>query len=104
MNTSANLTNPNPTISQQVRMSHPGMAHFAGTGPADMTCRLCRHWTGCGKDTGYYAGLKGTLKPRPCDQYRKLMQEIGGEAPHDAPACRHFVANPNPPPAFKRYA
>jgi hypothetical protein len=78
------------------------MAHFALTGPAGQTCRLCQHWTGCGKETGYFAGQKASLKPRCCAQYRKLMHEIGPAVPHNAAACRHFIENPNPPAASKR--
>jgi len=86
--------------------THPGMAHFAGTGPARKTCRECEHWTGCGFGDGYYSGNGkhgGVIKPRSCAKYRSLMHgEVGPAVPFDALPCRHFVQNPNPPPVVEK--
>jgi hypothetical protein len=84
------LTDPNPILATQIRASHPGMAHFAGTGPRGQTCRYCIFWTGCG-DLVRYSTEFGTPKPRRCEKFRQLMNgRRGDKVPHDARACRHF--------------
>ena len=95
MNT--HLTIPNPSLDELIRATHCGMAHWAGTGPQGETCRTCAHWTGCDRATGHYANGRG-LKPRSCAKYRSMMNgSIGALVPHDALACRHFVAAERPP-------
>jgi len=81
-----------------------GMAHFAGTGPANATCRECVHWTGCGESTGYAAKKigGGQIKPRACAQFKSMMRgQIGGKIPYDVAACKYFDRNPSPPPAYE---
>jgi hypothetical protein len=77
-----------------------GMAHVAGSGPRDATCRLCIFWAppaGLTKHT-YYAGK---LRPCRCLKYMKLTGRIGGDIPFDAAACRYFEPSDSPPPLFK---
>jgi hypothetical protein len=74
----AHLTIPNPSLDAHIRATYCGMAHWAGTGPQGETCRTCAHWTGCGKADGQNGA-------------------IGAAVPHDALACRHFVAAVKPP-------
>lgn len=89
------------------RKTHPGMAHFAGTGPAMTTCRQCIFWDGCG-DMGAQRFAKrgmggGGLKPRACAKYRSMLNgEIGPRVPPDASACKYFEENPKAPPMFER--
>lgn len=101
-----NLTVINPALESARRSTYPGMAHFAGSGPAGVTCRQCRDWTGCGQESGYYAKKGkhgGVLKPRPCGTYRALMGgEIGPAVPHDARACKYFIETPTPPSLTER--
>lgn len=94
------LTSPSGiAFEQQVRNTHPGMAHFAGTGPAGLTCRQCTHWC-IGALDWYAAGGKhgGSVKPMRCRAFTKFtMGQEGAKVPHDAAACKHFAPNDNPP-------
>jgi hypothetical protein len=95
------LTELNPGLEMKRRVTFPGMAHFARTGPHLKTCRECALWTGCGIEHGYYAKggkNRGSLKPRPCVKYKELMLgEVGPGVPHDAPACKYFLEETQPP-------
>lgn len=57
----------------------PGMAHFAGTGPADKTCGDCASWV---------------MIPRSpkmqCARYTKMTGQKGKAIPHSTWACRYF--------------
>jgi hypothetical protein len=94
------LTVLDPELERLRRQTHPGQAHWAGSGPNSVTCRQCIHWT---DGSGYYAGIFGTLKPRRCAKYEEMMRARGGKIPHDAQACKYFDEN-NSPPAVKRSA
>lgn len=99
------LTSLNPEIDRAQRNTFPGQAHFGGTGPQGSVCRECNHWTGCGREAGYYAkrGMSGGgLKPRACGKFKALTHDIGPPIPFDAPACKYFELNPAPPPAFSK--
>lgn len=78
--------------------THPGMAHFAGTGPDNRTCRECCEW----HQLGYYAASNKkhgpTLKPGGCRKYAELMKKEVQKVPHSASVCRWFVENQSPPP------
>lgn len=95
------LTQVDPTFERKRRSTYPGMAHFAGSGPDQATCRGCAFWTGCGAEDGYYAKTGkhgGTIKPRSCSKYRDMMRgDVGPGIPHDAAACKYFQENPTPP-------
>jgi hypothetical protein len=98
------LTTVNPEHEVRQRQTYAGMATWAATGPTGMTCRECRHWSGCGRESGRYAsaGLMGApLKPRPCAKFATLMNgKIGPAVPHSADACRFLEPNPDPPAIF----
>lgn len=100
------LTVVNPQFEASRGVTYAGMAHFAGSGPAGMSCRLCAHWTGCGVDTGYRSKngkYGGVLKPRACGKYQQLMGgAVGGSIPHDARACKYFETAVTPPPIVDR--
>jgi hypothetical protein len=65
-------TDPTDAVSHR---SYPGMAHFAGTGPANTECRGCAYW--CPDHT---KGSKpvGTVKGARCRKYARLMQTETG--------------------------
>ena len=67
------------------------------------TCRQCIHWSRPGERVGRsrsdFFG-KHELAPRPCLKARAMNHEISALVPHDAPACRYFEANPEPPPIW----
>jgi hypothetical protein len=93
---------PAPT-DKAARATHPGQAHFAGSGPQDRTCHECLFW-GHGKHdyhsrSGKYHGL---IKPAPCMKFRMLTRKMGDKVPDDAPACRHFQQADTVPPRFDR--
>jgi hypothetical protein len=96
------LTVFDPKMESIRAQTAPGMAHFAGGGPNGATCRVCEFWTGCGRESGYYAkkGMYGGIvKPRPCSRYRDLMGgDVGPGVPHATRACKYFAENKKPPP------
>lgn len=100
------LTVVNPELEAKRRQTAPGMAHWSDPS-TKRSCRECVFWTGCGRETGYYAARKsgggGTLKPRSCDKYRQLMRgDIGPAIHHYMPSCKYFEASENPPPVQQK--
>lgn len=71
--------------------SYPGMAHFAGTGPKQTTCRECIFWAHDQYDYAAKGGkLRGLIKPARCKRYQQLTGQQGAKIPDDAMSCRHF--------------
>jgi hypothetical protein len=94
---------------QAARRTHPGMAHFAGSGPQSRSCRECEFWGASFNPTRTYSyaarrGMSGgMLKPHSCEKARQLTQgAIGGKIPHDAAACKYFKHSDNPPPLVNK--
>jgi hypothetical protein len=95
------LTTVDPAFDRRRYATYAGQASWATE--AGTTCRECIFWTGCGRENGRYAGKRGSefLKPRACEKYCNLMNDkIGAAVPHDAPSCRFFLPNPNPPAIY----
>lgn len=93
ISTTIGLTEPRGQgFTQQLQATHPGMAHFAGTGPSGLTCRQCAHWQPHSPDWyGLNGKQKGQPKPNSCRAYTKFtMGQTGAKIPHDARACKHF--------------
>jgi hypothetical protein len=92
-----------PLLKRQALATHPGMAHFAGTGPDNMTCRQCLHWAHHAYDyrskTGKYHGL---IKPAPCRKYKAITGKEGDDVPDDAPSCKYFEWNVAHPRRFAK--
>ncbi len=87
-----NLTTPEGIErARQIRRSHKGQAHFAGTGPGNKSCRECVSW----QHTGRYS-LDGP-KPAPCRKFKELTGKPGAEVPHSAWACKYFEQKEKPP-------
>lgn len=85
------------------RASFPGMAHFAGTGPAGKTCRECIFWKHAPHDyRSKNGGYGGKIKPAECAKYRQLSGDKGRAVPDNARSCRHYEENQNPPPRFQK--
>ena len=93
---------PSP-IDVLARASHPGMAHFAGTGPQLRTCRECIFWEHDPHDyrakTGKHRGL---IEPALCRKYRQITLQVGAKVPDDAAACRYFEENSAIPARFDK--
>lgn len=83
-------------IAEMAAKTVPGMAHWAGSGPAGKTCRECSECT----THGYYSkGRKangGLLKPVSCDKYKEMMRGAVVRFGHDREACRFFIEAAQP--------
>jgi hypothetical protein len=86
-------------------LTHVGMAHFAGTGPAGKVCRECKFWREATKHQYYTSTSRHgpTLKPVPCAKFTRLTGKLGPGVPHGAQACKHFEAAENPPPIKRAF-
>jgi hypothetical protein len=90
-------------IDTLARASHPGMAHFAGTGPRLKTCRECAFWAHKPYDYRAKNGkFRGLILPATCNKYRQMTQQVGDKIPDDAAACKYFEENPSPPARFTK--
>lgn len=73
------------------RATHPGMAHFAGSGPRGKTCRECIFWAHGPHDYRAKGGkYRGLIEPAICKKYQSFMQHEGSKIPDDAAACKYF--------------
>jgi len=85
------------------RATHPGMAHFAGTGPGGKTCRECIFWSHGPHDyrskNGKYRGL---IEPAICKKFQQMMRVQGEKIPDEAMACKYFEENPVIPTRFSK--
>ena len=83
-----------PVVSKQDAI--PGMAHFAGTGPAFTRCDACSFAEGHGRMEG--AKGMGALKPITCAKWREMMRERAGKGQpsfrHTTKSCKHFWKRP----------
>ncbi len=85
------------------RISHPGMAHFAGTGPRGSTCRECVFWAHGPHDYRAKNGKwRGLIEAATCKKYRQITMQTGGKIPDDAAACKYFDQNATPPERFAK--
>lgn len=77
------LTTVNPDLEQQVARTIPGMAHWAGTGPAGSTCGTCRYFTSVSR------GLGSSTR---CDKYSQMMNGRSGpkKLPPETAGCKYF--------------
>ena len=93
---------PTP-FDRAARITHPGMAHFAGSGPELKTCRECKFWGSGRPDYRSKNGKwRGLIKPDRCKKFQALTNSIGADIPDDAAACRHFEQAENPPARFDK--
>lgn len=83
------------------RQSHPGQAHFAGTGPHGKTCRECVFWNHVTYDYRSKSGKwRGLILPANCKKYQQITQKVGDKIPDDAAACKYFDQNSTVPARF----
>lgn len=81
-------------LSEQIKKTHEGMAHWAGSGPAGATCRMCKHWNyrGYKKDPGFG---RPELKDATCGRFISMCARSKGlPIPHNADACKYFEEFP----------
>jgi hypothetical protein len=99
---SGKLTRPDPALDAAARVTFPGQAHFACTGPQGRTCRECLNWQHGAWDYHSKIGKHhGLIKPATCAKYQMITQKVGAKIPDDAGACKYFEFNKETP---KRYA
>lgn len=94
---SLHLTQPNPELGKMIAATPSGMAHWAGSGPAGVTCRECIFFD---HQKSYYSkkGMNGgALKPARCKKYKAMTQANGGNIPHETRACKYFSQADNVP-------
>jgi hypothetical protein len=70
------LSDPHrPGELDRIKQSHEGMAHFAGTGPENTTCKTCSWYT----------------KDRFCLKFRRMMMTRKSPmVPADTPSCKYY--------------
>jgi hypothetical protein len=79
---SSQMTDAGSLPHVNILQSVPGMAHFAGTGPADSYCATCIYWQVQGKRTS-----------PSCEKFRSLTNGKNTPLiPAGTPACRHYEA------------
>ena len=93
-----NSTTPLTTIFDNAtenafKITRPGMASFAGTGPDNQTCKQCDFHHRRETRTPHNLGQGKCLK------YALLMGVEGPQFPNTSRACRHFVEKIYPPVA-----
>jgi hypothetical protein len=91
------LTSVNPGHDAMVAKTPPGMAHWAGTGPAGTTCRECVHYQFSGYKSKRGGITGGTLKLGICNKYLSMMKSNGAKVPFETPSCKYFELNKQPP-------
>ena len=82
-----------------------GMAHLAGTGPANTTCRTCKFWTHSDKSLWrpcFKRDLEGGLRPRQCNKFTKLVGRHGDAVSHDTVSCKYYEGAKRYPKIEKR--
>lgn len=83
------------------RATHPGMAHFAGSGPKGKSCRECIFWAHKTHDYRSKGGkYRGLIEPATCNKYRQLARNEGSKIPDDAASCKYFEQNDPVPPRY----
>src|SRR5262249_4404979 len=77
-------------LERQIRTTHAGQAHFAGSGPPGATCGDCAflgyHW----QVRNEAGNTVKTVRYGGCEKYHQLTGKDGPVVPRHAAACRHF--------------
>jgi hypothetical protein len=93
MKNTSNLTaGYSPEVARQIALSHPGMAHFAASGPFGETCKQCAHY-------GYYQKVldaqgntkRAKFRRGACGKFYELTNKHGPAFPENVEACRYFT-------------
>src|SRR5262245_11700756 len=84
-------------LANQINATSPGMAHWAGTGPADTWCSTCLSF-------GYYKNVRNTagevisskFRKSACGKYHELTGKHGPDIEDNPKSCRHYKPRPTP--------
>ncbi|PHP66533.1 hypothetical protein CSC94_12640 [Zhengella mangrovi] len=106
----ADLFSPHMTMEAQmqpIKDTFLGMAHIAGTGPKQSTCRECAYWfpTDATRNRGKYLysgdGEQMHLQPARCN--KPIANKADRRVPPCAKACRLFEPNEDAPALVREY-
>jgi hypothetical protein len=81
-------------LEHQLRTTHPGMAHFANTGPFGATCGNCAMLGYHRQHRNTSGDLIKTTFTHGCAKFYALTGTHGPRVPTNAAACRHFELRP----------
>lgn len=93
--TDMHLTEPNPKLAAMAAATHPGMAHWAGTGPEGTRCTSCAAAIFNGYITA--KGRHGALKPIQCRTYGNMVPGTKPKFSADTKSCRFYTPGDGPP-------
>jgi hypothetical protein len=77
-------------LEHQIRTTHPGMAHFANTGPFGRTCGECVFLGYYRKYRNSSGDLIKTAHRQGCAKFLQLTRIHGARVPASAAACKYF--------------
>ena len=92
MQNAAHLTNGyGNDLARQIKSTVPGMAHWAGSGPADAYCSSCKFF-GYWKNKRNAAGeiITSKFRKSACGKFHDLTGQHGPDLDGNPKACRHF--------------
>jgi len=78
-------------LARQINSTVPGMAHWAGSGPADADCSQCKFF-GYAQSMRNAAGeiITSKFRKTACGKFHELTGKHGPDIRGSAKACRHF--------------
>ena len=78
-------------LAYQLRSSHPGMAHWANSGPFGATCAECAFHGYFRKVCNAAGDTVATKRRLGCQKYFQLTSKHGAIVPANTLACRHLA-------------
>ncbi len=98
MQQTMHLTQPYDSDTQdRIKSTPAGMAHWAGSGPENKTCRECKFMLKHGNFSTNAKKNAGRLKPVKCAKHESMMGGKGASFDPATSACRFFQQDPEPP-------
>ena len=79
-----------PKLAAKIRKTHPGQAHWAGSGPSGATCGDCVHLGYYRKHVNFNGDATHTQWTGGCAEFHRLTGKHGPVIRQCAEACRHF--------------
>jgi hypothetical protein len=79
-----------PELVSQIRRTVPGMAHWAGSGPADATCGKCVHLEYEKRTYNDSGDVIRVVRSSGCAKFHELAGKHGPPVPPSCAACRYF--------------
>jgi hypothetical protein len=79
-----------PELTQQIRNTARGMAHWARTGPAGKICAQCQHWNYWRQIYNRSGAVVRAEQHKCCEKYERLTGRKGPQINKQLFACRHF--------------